>query len=397
MNLVSDDHKYFIMVASPNIITGFSSQDKLKGSWHFDSDRMQKKKNGSLLEKIFFRDYIFYNYYNNFKCINPTILIYNDINKLDQFCFFKPSSNRQITEFDREENNCFACTNPHPISYYLQETIANENLNYTPQCHRSTNKYKSSNSTIEVIKNTNIINNKSNVYLQYKMRRFTVSFVTNGHLKLEFENYFPYDTSKIQALPNSNLNLRTRVFDNEIFFFPKPLHPTSVYGGVILRKSSGLDIINMFLIQNDKNLVLSNLFHSNIFPGNELGNNVYSYFNETDQQVKRDKFNYQTLKNPNLNPMFKQSSVDSSPNNKFFRNFLFLNDLYKDFRKKFTEEIIDLERYYVKNSYYNAIANLRKKKNKNLVNISYESDSNFCRRMMEMNTHLKSKGSRHFV
>jgi hypothetical protein len=153
----------------------------------------------------------------------------------------------------------------------------------------------------EGINEESAIQTKTKIYLLEKLRNFTMSVLPNGKLVLPFKNYFPYTMTAVRPLKLNGFNVEVKLHHQNQFIFPKILSNSQIFKGIINKKSSGLDMLNIILVQGGRNVLYSNLYQSSSFNSNLKNEKKYSYIKPNTQVFTGSTFKFQIKRKSNDN------------------------------------------------------------------------------------------------
>ena len=299
MVIGSDYYKYYIMVAFPNCIIGFDYRNQT-----FEPDYSTNYAYSVNLELFrpmtnFRFDYKFYEVFCNFKCIHPSVIFFNNINRFYNFqlSFGLNSYSFKVNNFvDFSKSHRRSCPENKTVLFYMDVPSIPMAIEPVQAPERDENKEIMFHQTRPQRDQVDIIKSKTKLYLEKTLRSFVVSILPNGKLVLPFRDYLPYSLTKVQPLAAEGFDLEVKLNHDSRFLFPKTLSNSSIFAGIINRKPSGLDMLNIVLIQGGRNVLFSNLLQTSSFHNDQASVRKFSYINR-DERVRRGvNFDFQIKK-----------------------------------------------------------------------------------------------------
>lgn len=271
-----DTNKYYILIASHNMIIGFNHRNfRLRPDYEKDTHEHGRKTRQ--LRKFYYQNYNYYEDSSDFRCLHPSIQIFNTLNEHYNFGFIHatktPAKSRRF-RFKSDDNFAFTeCTPNESILdtmkfFYKPDYVSK--VDFTASFSRIS-KSDSLTKTVKKVSNFFMstpsemasLNYRSKLYLMKKLRNIRVFLMNNVNLNLDFNKFFPYALSEVHPLENNLFHVETKTFNKDQLIYLKDLSKSSIFRGIINRKSSGFDIISLALIQGGRNVLLSNVFHTN--------------------------------------------------------------------------------------------------------------------------------------
>jgi hypothetical protein len=191
------------------------------------------------------------------------------------------------------------CESDRRISWYIDTQIEKSGLEEIPHFKKDENDDVIKDQKQVGIREEETIKTKIKIYLQESLRSFTVSVLPNGKLNLPLSNYFPYTMSSVRAIPKKGFNVEVKLLHENKFIFPKILSNSPIFKGIINKKSSGADMLNIILVQGGRNILYSNLYQSSSFNPNTKNEKKFSYIKSDEKVYNGSTFQFQIHTCPN--------------------------------------------------------------------------------------------------
>jgi hypothetical protein len=312
MNVEADHFKYYILLVFPNIIVGFDYKDGStypKYEPNFKSAILDEgtqnpgdqKTENSKTEL----NYEYYETMSSFKCIHPSIIFYmnnNDLSEIELVHKYNPNSFDKYYGFlDISLMDWVKCPNPKSLIGYLNHSFDIESIRSvaTPKTNIEGNIMRNQNREID--HESEIIASKTSLYLQKKLEKISIISLTNSKMIFPLKNFFPYPLTKIEPISIPGFSIELKLHQKDTFLYPKILNNSSIYRGIINKKSQGYDLLNIVLIQGGRNVLLSNEIqglHENL---HQNTSEKYSFISKTKPSIKKETFEYQVKKQKKSN------------------------------------------------------------------------------------------------
>lgn len=301
VRVVPDYYKYYIMVASSNIILGFTMGDETEP---FRFDRSSGPIRPFSDNMAYFRDYRYYELESSFKCIHPALILFSAINHQNRFCVREPPKKEKQAGLSSVQS-CKLCATPHGVLFFLQFPLDKFSFVALDKADIMYNFKKMSLKIFSMLNYTEIINSRARLYLQTQMRSFRFKFVAYKMLVLEFDKYFPYELARVSPVRARNLEIDSKTHKRSRVVYPKALRVAPILGGFISKRYNGNHILNLFLIQKGRNILLSNVFQSAISGDAEEEFAGHSYLAHGAETAPGGRFSYRVSKYRQANPRFE--------------------------------------------------------------------------------------------
>ena len=315
MIIRTDYYKYYILIAFPNCIIGFNYKNQsFYPDYSTDYIYGMNQELTSPKEPIQ-KDYHFYEINSTFKCLNPAIIFYRNINRFNESSLIHSVNPYLMVKgkFVNFKNMNFkGCPPSKPISTFMETFMKDSGImSMKPPIKDEFNDIIDKQTRSESNQDQ-IINIKTSLYLQKKLKTFIVTLMPNSKLELPMKYYFPYSLASIQPIQTEGFSLEFKLNNDSKFLFPKILSNSSIYRGIINKKSSGVDVVNIILIQGGRNVLYSNLLQSSSFKADQGDSKKFSYIEPNEPVLKGNTFRYQIKSKAQFNGNafnFKQNST----------------------------------------------------------------------------------------
>lgn len=273
VKIMPDHYKYYILVASQNMIVGFNYENyKLRPEY------ADTTKNGlSALDRLReskFLNYHFYNQISNFKCLHPALIFFESLNRNYNFCFIHQRNSEYVVNrvkfVGMEDSNFNECLRNKPLLSIMKTRFNRDYItkvelpDANAKTFRDKIKKKYNHFFLSINSEIEAIAFRSKVYLEQTLRKFDVRLINHVSLKLPFSEYFPYTLSAIQPRESDGFRISVKTHKQKKLVFLRELRQSTFFVGMINSKSSGVDILNLFLIQGGRNVLFSNIFQTKV-------------------------------------------------------------------------------------------------------------------------------------
>ena len=258
MQIVADHYKFFILVATPQIVIGLSMQDR-KARLGFCDGQSQA---GGRAEESAYRDHQYYVDSSSLSCIRPSVIFYRQLTRRDDVCHFKTSpGERQHSRLESSPmcSECAASTGIHEI---LRTRVTPVFLQATSPQTLQLGKLFQIHTLFDKNYFTSMLSARMSVYLSKTMRHLDLYFMESGSMRLDFDKYFPYDVSRIAPKRTKNVRVQVDSFRRTQFLFPRALKSPSLLGGVVSVRSRKQDVLDLLIVQKGQNTLLTNRFQA---------------------------------------------------------------------------------------------------------------------------------------
>lgn len=294
--VVADHYKYFILLAFSNCIVGFDYREYtfFPGYLNYEDDKKSTEK--VLASAIKESDYTFYEIQSSLACIHPSIILFSNINNLEEVEFIhKKNSNSLLAKsnfLDIYTISNKRCLQPRSIASYMNVQICDEGVKSMSFPQKDFNNMIKPRHTNNPELESNIINTKTSLYLQKKLKNIKTISLPNSKIVFPLDEYFPYDLMKFKPIKVKGFNIEVKLYNKSSFIFPRILTNSSIYRGIINKKSQGFDVLNIILVQGGRNILYSNSIQ-NLQDQNQLSEEVHSFISKGQSSIKRGTFKYQ--------------------------------------------------------------------------------------------------------
>lgn len=289
LQMIPDYYKYFILLASTNIIFGFTKDDQTE-SFDYMFSLIKSKTDPN--DAFFFRDYHYYEQHSSLRCIHPSVILYSQINHVNNLCHLKRQTGQSPPGMLRVEESCRLCGSPHGIQYYLQSRPDKFNFRRLERSKMTQSSKKLYLRISTMVNFSETIKSRANVYLQHRLRTFRFKFAAYKKLVLEFEKYFPYELARVRATKAPELEFSIKMHKASRLLYPKALRISPVFGGFVNERHNGSHIITLFLVQKSRNILLSNVLQPALAGDSHEKLVDHSYISQGDSVVQRSAFAY---------------------------------------------------------------------------------------------------------
>ena len=271
-----DFYKYYILISSYNMIVGFNYKNyKIRPEYGTQKMKDIVYKTRVTRPRLF--SYQFYLEFSNFKCISPAVIFFSTLNAHYNFSFSHIKNLNLVADRNNfihyNDNMIRNCLHNKSVISYMNSPFHPDYLKQInpPTMTKSSRFSTSINPTTQFKLNLNSIflssfsesesiKRKTRMYLEKMMRKFNIRIVNNVPSKLFLIEYFPYSLSAIQPIENNNFKTKLKTYKEKKLIYLKEVRQSSIFRGIINRKTSGFDILNFIIIQGGRNVFLSNLF-----------------------------------------------------------------------------------------------------------------------------------------
>ena len=293
VKVLPDQYKYFLMVASSNIMFGFTMSDQTDSfdNW-FELDSPAAGPGHS----THFRDYRFYELQSSFRCLHPSILFYSQVNRTNNTCHLTRQEDGKPREVPEGDNSCKLCASPHGIQYYLQLASDKSSLRRLDRSKILHGFNQMHLRIVSMVSHTETVKSRANVYLRGQLRTLRFGFAGLKKLVLDFDKYFPYELSRVDPANADGLEIQIKSHKSSRFVYPKALRSTSVFGGFVSKRHNGEHVLSLFLVQKSRNVLLSNVFQSASAADSGKGLAGDSVFSRNKTVFRHAGFEYQISK-----------------------------------------------------------------------------------------------------
>jgi hypothetical protein len=298
-----DKNKYYILIATFDLIIGFN-YDNYRTKCDYEKKEVTGPNETTQLRRFLFTNYNFYQDSSDFHCINPNIIFFSTLNKNYSFGFIHKNKNKRGSRFKVKSNHPFTeCVANPPLTSFMKYEHNPDYIEEVPKIEGDTqatrsrswvlNSKRKNRLFLSSISERNSLKYRTKLYLLQTLRNFKVNLINNVNLNLYYDMYFPYALSEIKPLKNPNFQVETKTYKKNQLIYLKDLNRSSIFRGIINRKSSGYDIITMALIQGGRNVLLSNVFHSGLRQASTTSTPTHTHFRPNAPVFQKETFEFQ--------------------------------------------------------------------------------------------------------